>query len=233
MAGKDKTTKKTSKARSKAVSKKKSSLLDDIISAAPVAAKETKERYIVEGFEDLASRLRTQRVQLESLETEHKQDKKTLANAMRKIRLELECSGQYHSTLLVNSNDYDQDNNMLPVMAVFQDKYSKAPANDKLESLLMENLGDHYDTLFTKKVSVSLKKNVSLEALKKEIGVKAFDKLCALTNIKEEITPRSGFMEQRYNLRDVLSADLNRELDTLIEEEKSPMKRQDPLIRTK
>ena len=95
MAGKDKTTKKTSKARSKAVSKKKSSLLDDIISAAPVAAKETKERYIVEGFEDLASRLRTQRVQLESLETEHKQDKKTLANAMRKIRLELECSGQY------------------------------------------------------------------------------------------------------------------------------------------
>lgn len=228
-----------SNARDKAVSKSKdkSISLMDAVNAASAGGNNKpasgEDRYHVTGFEELATRIRAQKKELDSLETEHKKDKKELAQKVKEIRLELERNGQFHSTLLVDSNDHDQNNAMLPVMAVFQDKYSKAPASEKLESVLKDALGDHYDTLFSKKVAVSLKKNVSLETLKEELGSKAYDKLCALTNIKEEICPRSGFMEARFAIRAGLNDDLNQSLDDLVENSDSQMKRQDPLLRTK
>lgn len=208
-----------SKAVAKTTAKEATSLLDAVNAASGGDSKTTKkeERYHITGMEDLASRLRAQKAQLESLETEHEKDKAALADHCKKVRLDLEHEGQLHTTLLVDSNDHDNEGNMLPVMAVFQDKYSKKKATPELEAVLKEALGKHHDALVARKESISLKKDVTLAKIKEELGDEAYTKLLALVTTKEEITLKNGFMQTRFDLRNSMSKNLNEQVDALAE----------------
>jgi len=235
-----KTTKKTaskkkSTARSKAVAKtaKEStgmSLLDSVNAAtgtAPGKASE-KERYHLTGVEELATRIRSQKVELESLEAEHEKDKTELSDKCKEVRLGLEKDGDFHTTLLVDTNDHDEEGNMLPVMAVFQDKYSKKVATPELEKVLQSALGDHYDKLVTRKMSLGVKAGTTLKDLEEALGEEAYTKLLTLVTPKEEITLKKGFLETRFALRSTMSDELNEQIDGLAEG-----LRHKPLIRAK
>lgn len=197
-----------SNAKTAAVSKKAPKL----ILTKPNTGNKSKssDKLSVGGHETLISSMRERLKKIDSLSAQQKKDKEVLTEAIKAYRLSEEKAGNFHKTVLVDSDDGK------PGQVIFQDKFSKIDVEH--EPALREGLNGNFDTLMKRAVDVKAKKGVTLDTIKKALGPKAFAKLEEVSDFTEYLTLSSDFMAKRAAVRPTLDDDTNEFIDGIVDQ---------------
>lgn len=170
------------------------------------------EKLKVKGLEELATKMQKRAQQIEVLSVEQKIDRKNLLTTVKQKRVEAEQNGKFCKTALVETN------NKHPVKVTYKNAFSKI--NVEHEGELKSVLGNLYNSLYERHREVKLKADVDIEYVKQLLG----DKLEALFDVTEYITPKGQFMEQRAAMRPTLNNKTNDLIDNLTDQvQHSPM----------
>lgn len=173
------------------------------------AKKSGKDRLSITGHEKLATTMRERQKKMDSLDALQKTDKKLLTDDVKAKRLAAEKAGDFHSTVLVESEDGK------PAQIVFQDRYAKVDVEH--EDALRSALSGNFETLFKKGVSVKVTAGKTLADFEEALGDKFADFL-KLVDCTEFLSPGKGYMQKRAALRPGLDDATNDAIDAITDQ---------------
>lgn len=162
----------------------------------------------VEGLERLASEYRDAQAEIELLLEQQKERRAALLATCGKKRLAEERAGRFYKTCAVVTDTDDVLN------VSWGDRYKSLDVTH--EPVLKRAFGKHYEELFGRTVAAKVDKDATLETIQKIVGPTRLNELAKVVKFSEALKLRSGFMEQRADLRAAFDETTNSSIDTVV-----------------